>query len=191
MSQGSENRGSLICERCALREYPQVLRYEGFGCLHMKRLGAIPLNLACELDSRTHVQYPPFRKNPHAHKNEIGLPPLPLPKLYPRNSSPPPPKIRNFMGMGVFQQKEPKMPGAHKTSSPGSTSGKITDMRPFLTILLSRGMGLGEQGYWSLKASSVETFRGATGTLPPGPTPPAPTRPNPLCPDPDLDPIST
>ena len=43
------------------------------------------------------------RKNPHAHKNNIGTSTPPFPK-----SPRPPPKTRNFMGVGVFQQKEPK-----------------------------------------------------------------------------------
>ena len=50
------------------------------------------------------------RKNPHAHKNKISTSTPPLPK----KTRPPPPKTRNFMGMGFCQQKEPKMPGAHK-----------------------------------------------------------------------------
>ena len=41
------------------------------------------------------------------------------------------------MGMGVFQQKEPKMPGALKIGAAISglriAGGKITDMRFFLT----------------------------------------------------------
>ena len=44
------------------------------------------------------------------------------------------------MGVGVFQQREPKMPGAHKicTAIFGAriAGGKITDMRLFLIFVL-------------------------------------------------------
>ena len=43
-----------------------------------------------------------YRRNPHAHKNKIGT-----------STPPSPPKTRNFVGKGVFRQKEPKNPGAH------------------------------------------------------------------------------
>ena len=49
-----------------------------------------------------------IRKHPHAHKNKIGTS-TPLSK-----TATPPPQIKTFMGMGVFLQKEPKMPSAHK-----------------------------------------------------------------------------
>ena len=50
------------------------------------------------------------RKKPHAHKNKIGTS-TPLLK---KTRTPPPPKRRNFMGMGVSSRKNQKMPGAHK-----------------------------------------------------------------------------
>ena len=47
------------------------------------------------------------------------------------------------MGMGVFQQKEQRIPGAHDIgkaiSGPRIAGGKITDMRIFLiSVVLSR-----------------------------------------------------
>ena len=48
------------------------------------------------------------RKNPHAHKNKLGTSTPPFKK--PR----PPLKGGTLWAWGVFQQKEPKMPGAHK-----------------------------------------------------------------------------
>ena len=60
---------------------------------------------------------------------------LPPPPLLKAQNPPPPPRGRNFMGMGVFQQKEQKIPGAHKLgaaiSGPRIAGGKITDMRFF------------------------------------------------------------
>ena len=47
-----------------------------------------------------------IRKNPHAHKNKIGTSTPPPFLRNPQNT--PLPKRRNFMGMGAFQQKEPK-----------------------------------------------------------------------------------
>ena len=51
-----------------------------------------------------------YRKTPHDHKNMIGTSNGLSKKPQTR---PPPPKRRNFMGMGVFQQNQ-KMPGTHK-----------------------------------------------------------------------------
>ena len=71
------------------------------------------------------------QKNPRAHKNRIGtsIPPS-------RKPQPPPPRTRNFTGMGIFQQKEPKKPGAHKIGAAISglsiTGGKIMDTKLFL-----------------------------------------------------------
>ena len=71
------------------------------------------------------------RKSPHAHTNKIGTSTPPL--LRNPNT---PPKRRNFMGMGVFQQKEAKMPGAHKISvaisGPRITGGTFMDITLFL-----------------------------------------------------------
>ena len=57
-------------------------------------------------------------------KIELALPP-PVQKKSP--------KMKNFMGMGVFLQKEPKMPGAHKIgaaiSGPRIAGGRITGIR--------------------------------------------------------------
>ena len=59
-----------------------------------------------------------FRKVPVPVKIQLAFPPLPK-KLH---------NTRTVMGMGVFQQKEPKMPGAHKigaaVSGPRHTSQK-------------------------------------------------------------------
>ena len=68
------------------------------------------------------------QKNPHAHKNTIG-------------TSPPPPQQKNlkrgrdFVGMGVCQQKELKCQEPKNWRShfrPRIAGGKITDMRLFL-----------------------------------------------------------
>ena len=83
-----------------------------------------------------------FGKIPTPIKIKLAIPPPPLKKPTP---PPPPPKTRNFMGMGpatgVFQQKEPKMPGAHKigaaVSGPRIAGGNFTDMRLFLKIGVS------------------------------------------------------
>ena len=56
---------------------------------------------------------------------KLALPPPPSKK-----PTTPPPKTRNFMGMGVFLQKEPKMPGAHKIGAAISgLSGPYRAMR--------------------------------------------------------------
>ena len=73
-----------------------------------------------------------FRKKPHAHKNKIGT-------STPASKKPqhPPPKRRNLMGMEVFLQKEPKMPGAHKIgaaiSGPRITGGDFMDITFFFS----------------------------------------------------------
>ena len=68
---------------------------------------------------------PPPKNSPYT------LPPLPSKKP----TTPPLPKTRNFIGVGVFQQNEPKMPGAHKigaaVSGPRITGSKIMGMRFF------------------------------------------------------------
>ena len=46
---------------------------------------------------------PQLGKIPTPIKIELALPPP-----HSKNHDPPPPNSRNFMGMGVFQQKEPK-----------------------------------------------------------------------------------
>ena len=49
-----------------------------------------------------------FQKNPRAHKNKIGTPTPPKPKI------PPPPKTRNFMDMGFSCGKNAFFQGVHK-----------------------------------------------------------------------------
>ena len=71
------------------------------------------------------------QKNPHAHKNKIGTSTPPLKK--PRT---PPSERRNYMGMGVFQQKEPK--NARRPQNwcshfrPRIAGGNFMDITPFL-----------------------------------------------------------
>ena len=80
---------------------------------------------------------PRFGKIPKPMKVELALPPPPLPKS-------PPPKTRNFMGMGFSSRKNQKMPGAHKIcaaiSSPRIAGGKITDMRLFSSERLASNL---------------------------------------------------
>ena len=76
-----------------------------------------------------------FRKNPHAHKSFFGT------STPPSKKPNPPPKRRNFMGMGVFQQKRtPKLPAAHKIgtaiSGPRIAGGNMSDVRFLSEVLL-------------------------------------------------------
>ena len=78
------------------------------------------------------VQNKQFTPNPlcRASGSKIGTSTTPPPKN--RN----PPKTRNFMGMGVIQQKERKIPDARKIgaaiSGPRIAGGKILDIKVFL-----------------------------------------------------------
>ena len=70
------------------------------------------------------------QKNPRAHKNKIGTPPPPKPKI------PPPPKNEEFYGHGFFLRKERIFPGVHKIDAPISgpriADNNFTDTRIFL-----------------------------------------------------------
>ena len=72
------------------------------------------------------------QKNPRAHKNKIGTPPPPKPKI------PPPPKNEEFYGHRVFLQKERIFPGVHKIvaaiSGPRIADTNFADTRIFLIL---------------------------------------------------------
>ena len=74
-------------------------------------------------------------KNPRAQKNKIGTsaPFEKKKKNTNKQKTRPPPKTRNFMGMGVFQQKNQKMPGAHKIDA--AVSGPRIAGRNFTDII--------------------------------------------------------
>ena len=74
-----------------------------------------------------------FSENPHTHENKIGVRPPPPPKKKRKEA---PPLTNTFVGMEVFIQKEPTIPGAYKIgaaiSSPRVAGGKKSmDMRLF------------------------------------------------------------
>ena len=50
---------ALLVASIALLAIPPYLEILGFGCLNLKRLGAIPFPLACELDMK---QLPPVQE---------------------------------------------------------------------------------------------------------------------------------
>ena len=94
------------------------------------------------------------QKNPRAHKNKIGTPPPPKPKI-------PPPLKRGILWTQVFLQKERIFPGVHKIgaaiSGPRIADTNFTDTRIFLNefpILVTKALFLGGPS-WGVHADLV------------------------------------
>ena len=95
------------------------------------------------------------QKNPRAHKNKIGTPPLPIPKYHP------PPLNEQFYGHGFFLQKERIFPGVRKIGAPIS-GPKIADMNFAATrIFLKKGRSIRRKSF----VHKVYSVRRGTETM--------------------------
>ena len=113
----NSNNPEIIGKRQPTRDFVTPAKLHQHEACHAEQTDLV--RVVCSAESL---------KNPCTHKNKMGPPRQKKKTKYPtpQNQNTPPPKTRNFMGMEVFLQKEPKIPRAHKTgaaiSGPSKTS---------------------------------------------------------------------